>query len=378
MLKKLLITILTLISSLSYAKLDSDFLSNELFKVTNYNLKNNIYTLHIAAKDFSNMTPSEYNLNLKNIEKLINNKSIVNEFTTDEISYIEDSYKNAITSIYKDTNPKINSARTLHFPVKNYFFTMISIPNIYYENYNNCEGVFILFDSYVCFELDDSTKSFISKYLKRNHIKSLSSEFMGNFTIIHEYSHLLSQQLRINPQKLFTSINNKEIKKDIKLIYHYNEVYSDLYAAIRLLQKGHKKEELEQIVFMRDLALFLYEDITHYSSPYIKSLKNLDPENYMLITSFKEFDKLINKIFIDVINRIDTTNDNSFYAEKLESKKSLDDISKFIKSINNNLYNKTFEIKSQEDVDFITLLFNGFLRNLYYANRRFELQYEEN
>lgn len=377
MLKKLVITTLILISSLSYAKLDSEFLSNELFKITNYNLKNNIYTLHIAAEDFSNMTPSEYNLNLKNIEKLINSKSIINEFTLDEISYIENTYKNTIESIYKDTNPKINAARTLNFPVKNYFFTMISIPNFYYENYNNCEGVFILFDSYVCFEVDDSTKSFISKYLKRNHIPSLSSEFMGNFTIIHEYSHLLPEQLRINPTIFFNSINNK-IKKDIKLIYHYNEVYSDLYAAIRLLQKGHKREELDQIIFMRDLSLFLYKDTVHYSSPYIKSLKNLDPENYMLITSFKEFENLINKIFFDVINRIDTTSDKSFYAEKLESKKSLEDISKFIISINNNVYNKTFKIKSQEDVDFITLLFNGFSRNVYYANRRFEIQYKEN
>lgn len=378
MLRKLLIPILILISSLSYAKLDEDFLSNELYKVTNHNLKNNVYTFHLAANDFREMTASEYSLNLKNIEKMVNTKSILNNFTQEEIYYIQDSYNSVIKNIYENINPNINSAVTLNFKVKDYFFTMILIPNLYYVNYSNCEGTFILFDSYVCFEVDDTTKYSISDFLKKTYIKSLSSDFMGEFTIIHEYSHLLSEQLRLDNKKVYESIKNNKIKKDINLIRHYNEIYSDIYAGIRLLQKGYKKEDLDQVIFMRNMAMYLYKDSLHFSSPYLKLLKNLDPENYMMITSFNEFDTLINKIFFDVINRVDTTNDKLFYAEKLESKKAIDKISNFIALLNKrNLSSNSLRFRSQEDIEFLDLLFNGFIGKAYYASIRFELEYKD-
>lgn len=377
MLKKLVIPILILFSSIAYAKLDENFLNNELVKVTSYNLKNKIYTFHLRANNFSEMTASEYSLNLKNVESFLSSDIILNDFNSDEMAYIHNVYNDVIKGIYHNFEPKVNSAVTFNFKVNDSFFTMISIPNLYYENYSNCEGVFILFDSYVCFELDDNTNSFISKYLKRNFINSLSSDFMSKFTIVHEYSHTLPEQLRLKKSKIYNAIKNDEIKKDIDLIHHYNEVYSDIYAGIRLLQLGHEKEELDQVIFMRNLALYLYKDTIHFSSPYIKSLKNLDPENYMSIKSFEEIDRLINKIFIDVINRFDTTNHKLFYAEKVESKKALADISKFVTSINRNLPAKTFKIKTQSEVDFIAILFDGFIRNTYYASRMFYLDYPD-
>lgn len=376
MLKKLLVMVLLLISNNVNAQLDTDFLSNELYNITNHNLKNDIYTFHLAANNFSKMKPSEYSINLKNIEKLVSNNKIKNEFTKEEINYIQENYNLVIRQIYQNSNPQINKAMTFNFPVNNSFFTMISIPNIYYENYNDCEGPFIIFDSYICFELDSGTKSFISKYIKKNHVKSLSSDFMGHFTVIHEYAHVLPEQLKVNPTEIFNGITNRKVKKNMDLIYHFNEVYSDLYAGIRLLQKGYDVSNLDQISFMRDVSLFLYQDTAHFSTPYIKILKNLDPENYMEITSFKEFDLLIKKIFFDGINKIDTTNHLNFYVEKLEASNALNDIAQFIVTLNKNIPAQTYKRKSQEEVDFLAKLFNSFLRNIYYANGRMRLQYK--
>ncbi len=374
MLKRLLILALLAISNKVYAQLDTEFLSNELYKITNHNLKNNIYTFHLAANNFKNMKPSEYDINLKNIDKLLNNRKVKNNFTEEELDFIKENYEEVIKGIYQTTNPEINKAMTFNFKVNDSFFTMISIPNIYYENYKNCEGPFILFDSYICFEMDESTKEFLSKYIKNNYVKSLDSEYMGHFTVIHEYAHVLPEQLRLNPTEIFKNIHNPEVKKNMNLLYHYNEIYSDLYAGIRLLQKGYSPEYLDQVVFMRNISLFLYQDTVHFSSPYIKYLKNLDPENYMEITSFKEFDNIIKKIFFQVINEIDTTNHKNFYVEKLEASKQLNHMSQFIIELNNNIGNTTFRKKTKEEIDFITNLFNAFLRNIYYSNGRMRLE----
>lgn len=374
MLKRLLILALLAISNKVYAQLDTEFLSNELYKITNHNLKNNIYTFHLAANNFKNMKPSEYDINLKNIDKLLNNRKVKNNFTEEELDFIKENYEEVIKGIYQTTNPEINKAMTFNFKVNDSFFTMISIPNIYYENYKNCEGPFILFDSYICFEMDESTKEFLSKYIKNNYVKSLDSEYMGHFTVIHEYAHVLPEQLRLNPTEIFKNIHNPEVKKNMNLLYHYNEIYSDLYAGIRLLQKGYSPEYLNQVVFMRNLSLFLYQDTVHFSSPYIKYLKNLDPENYMEITSFKEFDNIIKKIFFQVINEIDTANHKNFYVEKLEASQQLNHMSQFIIELNNNIGDTTFRKKTKEEIDFITNLFNAFLRNIYYSNGRMRLE----
>lgn len=374
MLKKLLMMASLLISNNVNAQLDIEFLSNELYNITTYNLKNNIYTYHLAANDFSKMKPSEYSINLKNIEKLMNNTKIQKDFSQEDINYIKDNYDLVAKNIYQNSNPEANKAMTFNFPVNDSFFTIISIPNLYYENYADCEGPFILFDSYICFELDSSTKSFISKYIKNNYVKSLNSDFMGHFTVIHEYAHVLPQQLRINPTEIFKNIKNIKVKKDMNLIYHFNEIYSDLYAGIRLLQKGYSLDNLDQISFMRDTSLFLYQDSMHYSTPYIKVLKNLDPENYMSLTTFEEFDILIKKIFFDIINTVDTNNVHNFIIEQNNASKSLNNISNFIIDLNKNLHTQTFRLKTQKEVDFITKLFNGFLRNIYYANGRMKIQ----
>lgn len=374
MLKRLLILALLAISNKVYAQLDTEFLSNELYKITNHNLKNNIYTFHLAANNFKTMKPSEYDINLKNIDKLLNNRKVKNNFTEEELDFIKENYEQVIKEIYQTTNPEINKAMTFNFKVNDSFFTMISIPNIYYENYTNCEGPFILFDSYICFEMDDSTKGFLSKYIKNNYVKSLDSEYMGHFTVIHEYAHVLPEQLRLNPTEIFKNIHNPEVKKNMNLLYHYNEIYSDLYAGIRLLQKGYSPEYLDQVVFMRNVSLFLYQDTVHFSSPYIKYLKNLDPENYMEITSFKEFDNIIKKIFFQVINEVDTTNHKNFYVEKLEVRQQLNHMSQFIIELNNNIGDTTFRKKTKEEVDFITNLFNALLRSIYYSNGRMRLE----
>jgi hypothetical protein len=374
MLKRLLILALLAISNKVYAQLDTEFLSNELYKITNHNLKNNIYTFHLAANNFKNMKPSEYDINLKNVDKLLNNRKVKNNFTEEELDFIKGNYEQVIKEIYQTTNPEINKAMTFNFKVNDSFFTMISIPNIYYENYKNCEGPFILFDSYICFEMDNSTKEFLSKYIKNNYVKSLDSEYMGHFTVIHEYAHVLPEQLKLNPTEIFKNIHNPEVKKNMNLLYHFNEIYSDLYAGIRLLQKGYSPEYLEQVIFMRNISLFLYQDTVHFSSPYIKYLKNLDPENYMEITSFKEFDNIIKKIFFQVINEVDTTNHKNFYVEKLEARQQLNHMSQFIIELNNNIGDNTFKKKTKEEIDFITNLFNAFLRNIYYSNGRMRLE----
>jgi hypothetical protein len=97
----------------------------------------------------------------------------------------------------------------------------------------------------------------------------------------------------------------------------------------------------------------------------------------MEITTFKEYDLLIKKIFFEGINKNDTTNHLNFYKEKLEASNSLNDISQFIITLNKNIADQTYKNKSQEEIDFLANLFNTFLRNIYYANGRMRLQYRD-
>jgi len=377
MLKNWFLLAFILISGTVHAQLDSEFLSTELFNITNHSLKQNIYTLHLAANDFGNMKPSELNINLKNIDKLLNNKEITNTLKEDQIDIVQKNLDDVVQSMYLDKNPMVNQAVTYNLKMDNIFFALISVPNIYYENYDQCAGSFILFQSSTCFQLDNSTKAFLSKYIKRNHVPSLDSDYLGNFIVVHEYAHTLPEQLRLNMSEFFQNIKNPAVKRDMMLIYHFNEVYSDLYAAIRLLQKGYSTDKLDQIIFMRNVSLYLSKDTIHFSTPYIKNLKNMSPEEYMSITTIEETDLLIKKIFFNVLNEIDTTNEKNFFAEKLEVRDALNDIATFAFTLNKNIDNNTFQKKTPEQSKFITELFSKFVNSIYLADRRFRLAYKD-
>lgn len=366
-----------LISNNVYAQLDAEFLSNELFNITNHGLKQNVYTLHLAANDFGTMKPSELNINLKNIDKLLSNKKIVENLSSEQIDEVEKNFNQIVQSIYENKDPEVNQAVTFNLPMGDFVFALIAVPNVYYEEYDECAGAFILFQSYTCFQLDYNTKSFLSKYIKRNHVPSLDSDYLGNFIVVHEYAHTLPEQLRLNLSEFFKNIKNPKIKRDVMLVYHFNEVYSDLYASIRLLQKGYPLKDLDQIIFMRNVSLFLSKDVIHFSTPYIKNLKGMNKDEYMSAKSIEDIDKLIKKIFYNVINEVDTMNEKNFFSEKLEVRDALTDIASFAFNINKNIDDNTFQRKTPEQSRFVSKLFNNFVSSIYYANRRFSLDYSE-
>ena len=83
LLKTLLLT--SSITSLNvFAELDNQILKDELYRITSYSLKSNIYSMHIASNDFSDMKPSELTLNQKNIDKLLESSSIQKNSTKEE------------------------------------------------------------------------------------------------------------------------------------------------------------------------------------------------------------------------------------------------------------------------------------------------------
>lgn len=286
MLKHLLLMAFIWTSSPAYAQLDAEFLSDELFKITNHGLKENVYVLHLAAKDFGLMKPSELDINLKNIDKMLNNKNLVDNLSKEDLDAVESNFSSLLQAIYMDKDPQVNQAVTYNVKMKDYAFALIAVPNIYYEDYNDCAGAFILFQSYTCFQLDDNTKSFLTKYIKRNHVPTLDSDYLGNFIVVHEFAHTLPEQLKLDLPSFYNKITNIDVKREPQLIAHFNEAYSDLYAGIRLLQKGYPVENLNQIIFMRNVSLFLTKDIVHYTAPYIEALKQLDKEDYMVASSF--------------------------------------------------------------------------------------------
>lgn len=377
MLKNLLLMALLWSNTPAYAQLDTEFLSDELYRITNHGLKENVYVLHLAAKDFGLMKPSELDINLKNIDKMLNNKNLVDNLSQEDLDAVETNFSNLLQAIYMDKDPEVNQAVTYNVKMKDYAFALIAVPNIYYEDYNDCAGAFILFQSYTCFQLDSNTKSFLTKYIKRNHVPTLDSDYLGNFIVVHEFAHTLPEQLKLDLPTFYNRITNPDVKKESPLVAHYNEAYSDLYAGIRLLQKGYPVQNLDQIIFMRNVSLFLSKDILHYTSPYIQVLKNLDKKDYMAASSFEDIDKIINKIFFQVINDMNVIDDKIFFVEKLEIYKDLADIATFALSVNKDINKNTFQKKTTEQAVFVNKLFTTFNNAIYFAKRRFLLDYRD-
>ncbi len=377
MLRTLLLLALLIINKIAYAQIDTEFLSNELFNITEHSLKKNVYVYHLASQDFGEMTPSELALNLKNIDNLFDQPALKEHMTENDISDVKKNFSDIFQAIYIDKDPKINQAVTYNIQKNDTVFALIAIPNIYYEAYDDCAGAFILFESYTCFELDRSTRSFLTKYIARNHVPKLDSDYLGMFIVVHEYAHALPEQLKLNLSEFYAKVTNVDAKRERYLIHHYNEIYSDLYAGIRLLQKGYSKEYLDQIIFMRNVGMYLSKDTLHFSTPYLKALKNLNKEDYMVATTFKEIDAIINKIFFSVINEKNTLDEKLFFAEKMEVRDKLTDIASFAFNVNKDVKNNTFQKKTEEQADFINKLFNKFINSIYYANRRFMLAYPD-
>lgn len=331
----------------------------------------------MAAQDFGQMTPSELALNIKNTDKIFENSELKKTLTEDDINQVKKDFSDIFQSIYIEKDPRINQAVTYSVKINNIAFSLIAVPNIYYDKYDDCAGAFILFESYTCFQLGNGTKSFLTKYIARNHVPKLDSDYLGTFIVIHEYAHALPEQLNLDLSDFYSKIKNNEAKKDKMLIHHFNEVYSDLYAGIRLLQKGYSPSYLDQIIFMRNVSLYVSKDTVHFSTPYIKALKNLNKEDYMLASNFKEIDAIIKKIFFNVINEKNTLDEKLFFYDKLDVRDSLTDIAAFAFNVNKDVKNNTFQRKTPEQADFIKRLFNNFVNSIYYANRRFMLAYPD-
>lgn len=369
MLKNLSILILFLISIKAFADIDNNVLKDELFKITEYDLKNNIYTLHLAANDFEEMNEDELNLNKLNIDKLVFSKILSNNTTEEEREKIRVDLNNIIEKMYYEKDARLNQAAVYNIPVGNIFISLILIPNRYYVEYKDCAGPFILFDSYTCFKLPPETRGFLTKYIKKYYVPELSSDFITYYTITHEYSHTLPQQLRRKPEETYALVKNMSVKKDEHLITHFNEVYSDLYAAIRMLKMGYNKSDLNQVIFMRDLSLYIYDDVIHYSSPYIKKLQSIPSERYLKLDTFEEIDSFIVKIFSDVINEKNTMDYKNFYDEELEMKPKVSDIARFVNNINSNTFS------TEDNKIFVIDLFNQFVSRIYFSNKKFELRF---
>jgi hypothetical protein len=128
---------------------------------------------------------------------------------------------------------------------------------------------------------------------------------------------------------------------------------------------------------MRNVSLFLSKDIVHYSTPYIHALKNINKKDYMLASSFEDMDKIINKIFFQVINSMNVMDENIFFVEKLEIYKDLADIATFAFSVNKDINKNTFQKKTPEQARFVNKLFTTFNNSIYLAKRRFLLDYRD-
>lgn len=87
----------------------------------------------------------------------------------------------------------------------------------------------------------------------------------------------------------------------------------------------------------------------------------------MAASSFEDIDKIINKIFFQVINDMNVMDEKIFFVEKLEIYKDLADIATFALSVNKDINKNTFQKKTPEQAVFVNKLFTTFNNSIYFA-----------
>lgn len=348
----------------------NDIFQKESKAIDYYNVNNNAINFYIYGNNYGDMSLEEIDKN-KNILNNIVNSTLVKRWISDkqlENNDIDDiyEYNNEMLNTLAVTKSNENNVIAVN-PIRinkdedkiggnNYWFNIIMIPKILFNN-NYCIGSILIFSPNSCVILPDRWNELINEYMSEELNYPLDGNFVWSFISVHELSHSLPYQLNL---RIFTEREDefeKNPKKYQNIETYYKEVYADMYATIKMLNYGYSKEDVKGIILMRKISLFLYDDIDHYTAPYIQLLLDEPSINYKNLKGLSEINDYINTIFIKGFNlgyapniklyNQEMTNMkpfirklNSFLLNLLSATDKTDDktLEKFIKEFNTRVY----------------------------------------
>lgn len=352
-------------------------------KIDYYNAKNKAINFYVYGNDYGNMSANEIESNKERLDSIldsnwvqhwVNDKQISNAEIDNIYAYLNDMLNNLATNKNNENNViavnplRINSVED-KIGNNNYWFNIILIPKILFDN-QKCIAPVLLFSPNSCIIIPERWSELLNQYISEEINHDLNSNFVWSFFSIHELSHSLPYQLNL---KIFSDREDDfrvPVSKYKNIDSFYKEVYSDLYASISLLQNGYQKEDIKSIIYMRSVSLFIYDDIDHYTAPYLQLLLDEPSINYMNIKSLDDMNDYINNLFIKGYNM-------GYYPDIKLYNKEMQELKPSIRKLNSfllNLLSATDESSNKKLVEFV----KAFNTTIYFSNARLRVRINNN
>lgn len=344
-----------------------------------FNAKNKGINFYIFGEDYGNISMDELEQN-KDVLNNVFDSNWVQRWVSDK--QLESSDLN---EIYEYTNNILNGMATNKTnennviavnPIRinkdedkvggnNYWFNIIMFPKILFEN-QNCVGSVLFFSPNSCIFIPDNWNNLINDYVSKYMGHEINSDFVWSFISVHELSHSLPFQLNL---RIFSEREDEfrePFNKYSNMEIYYKEVYADLYAAIKMLNYNYSKDDIKGIMLMRSFSLFLYDDIDHYSNPYLQLLLDEPSLNYKNLESLEDINDYINDLFIKGYNLGYAPDINLYSKELLNIRNDVRKFNSFLMSISSNY--------GQSKNDELNKFIKQFNTTVYFSNARLRVR----
>lgn len=356
-----------------------DIFKKESSIIDYYNANNKAINFYLFGNDYSNFSMEEIEQNKERLDKIIDSNWVKTWIVDKQISdaELDNIYTYVNTMLNELATNKLNAHNAIAVNplrineeedkagINNYWFNIIMIPKDLFEN-KECVGTVLVFAPNACSIIPERWNELINDYLSQDIGVQINSDFVWSFIATHEIAHSLPYQLNL---KIFMDRENEfnvDPKKYKNIDSYYKEVYSDLYASIKMMQNGYSKDNLKTINYMRTIALFLDDDINHYTPPYIELLLNEPSINYLNLKSLDEINNYINNLFIKGFNA-------GNYPDIELFDKTIVDIKPNVRKLNSfllNLLSATSESSNPKLKEFI----KAFNTRVYFSNARLRVR----
>lgn len=344
-----------------------------------YNARNKAINFYLFGNDYSDLSMDEIEKNKERIDKIIDSNWVRHWIDDKQISdtELDNIYAYVNTMLNELASNKTNDNNTIAVNplrineeedkngVNNYWFNIIMIPKNLFEN-KECAGTVLIFAPNTCSIIPIRWNELINEYISQELGVEINSDFVWSFIATHEMAHSLPYQLNLRIFEDRKSEFNIDTENFKNIDYYYKEVYSDLYASIRMMQNGYSKENLKTINYMRTIALFLDDDITHYTRPYIEILLDEPSVNYINLKNLDDINGYINSLFIKGFNLGYYPDIKIYDKTVLETKPSIRKLNLFLL----NLLSATSETTNPTLKEFI----KAFNTKVYFSNARIRVR----
>lgn len=360
-----------------------EIFQNESKTIDYSNAKNKAINFYIFGEDYGNMSLDETEKNkdtLNNIfdsswvKRWISDKQLDNSDLDGIYTYTNNILNGMATNKTNENNViAVNPIRINQEEDKvgsnNYWFNIIMFPRILFEN-KTCIGTILVFSPNDCLIFSDRWNELINEYLSTETNHELSSDFVWSFISVHELSHSLPYQLNLRIFSERESEFKDQVNKYPDISIYYKEVYADLYAAIKMLNYGYTKDDIKGIMLMRSFSLFLYDDINHYTNPYLKLLLDEPSLNYKNFKNLDEINEYINDLFIKGYNLGYVPNIKIYNNEMVNIRNDVRKFSTFLMSLSS--------ATEDERNNSISQFIKDFNKRVYFSNARLRVRMNNN